>query len=320
MRVCAVSSVVLLFAACGEHASYRSPDGRFRVVAAVEATDPAGHTNVARALAAAPADATIVVFAPASLPPSEQRGTRRTVLVGGDGTLPAGVAAAITGANGADAAVDLALLHCHGIEIPARIPLGAQVLTAANQAAGGARQTGPGDVVLQLLRMQHAALLSGEPTTDVVFRLGFVQMRDDARFTSTRDAVVAAAQRQKRLVVSSKIADGSDANVDALVAALVDEGCRAIVLASDGPLALPNATAKAVAQKVALLALDPTLSTPASCVLGCEPAQLGRAAAAALQQLAPAGCALVELHGEASAPPTAAARHAVHDALQLQPN
>ena len=320
MRVCAVSSIVLLFAACGDHASYRSPDGRFRVVAAAAATGAAASANVAAALAAAPADAALVVFAPAALPSTEQRGTRRTVLVGGDGTLPPGVDATITPSNGADAAVDLALLHCHGIDIPARIPLGAQVLTAANQAAGGSRQPGPGDVMLQLLRLQHAALLSGEPTTDVVFRLGFVQVRDDVRLHSTRDAVVAAAQRHKRLVVSSKIADGSEANVDALVAGLVDEGCRAIVLASDGPVALTTATAKATAQKVALLALDPTLSTPASCVLGCEPAQLGRAAAAALQQLAPAGCALVELHGEATAPQSAAARHAFHEALQLRPN
>ena len=320
MRVRAALSVVMLFAACSERDSYQSPDGRFRVVAAIEATGQAGNANVANALAAAPADATIVVFAPAALPPAAQRGARRTLLVGGDGSKPAGVAAAITGANGADAAVDLALLHCHGIEIPARIPLGAQVLTPANQAAGGVRQTGPGDVVLQLLRMQHAELLSGEPTTDVVFRLGFVQVRDDARLHSTRDAVQAAAQRHKRLVVSSKVADGSEANVDALVAGLVDEGCRAIVVASDGPLTLTTATAKAAAQKVALLALDPTLSTPASCVLGCEPAQLGRAAAATLQQLVPAGCALVELHGDATAPQSAAARHAFHEALQLRPN
>lgn len=320
MRVRAALSVVLMFAACGEHALQRSPDGRFRVTAAIEATDPAANAHLAKALAAAPADAMLVVFAPAALPPQAQSGARHTLLVGGDGTLPAGVAAAITGANGAEAAVDLALLHCHGVEIPARVPLGAQVLTAANQAAGGARQPGPGDVVLQLLRIQHAELLSGEPTTDVVFRLGFVQVRDDARWHNTRDAVEKAARRHKRLVVSSKVADGSDANVDALVAGLVDEGCRAIVLASDGPLALPNATAKAAAQKVALLALDPTLSTPASCVLGCEPAQLGRAAAAAVQQLAPAGCALVELHGEASAPQSTAARHTFHEALQLQPN
>lgn len=320
MKVRVALSVVLLFAACGERDSYRSPDGRFRVTAAVEATGPAGNANVANALAAAPADATIVVFAPCPLPPEAQRGARRTLLAGGDGTLPTGVAAAISGANGADAAVDLALLHCHGIEIPARIPLGAQVVTTANQAAGGVRQTGPGDVVLQLLRMQHAELLSGEPTTDVVFRLGFVQVRDDARSHRTRDAVQAAAQRHKRLVVTSKVADGSEANVDVLVAGLVDEGCRAIVLASDGPLTLTTATAKAAAQKVALLALDPTLSTPASCVLGCEPAQLGRAAAAALQQLVPAGCALVELHGEATAPESTAARHAFHEALQLRPN
>lgn len=306
MRLRTALLVVLLSAACGERPLYRSSDGRFRVVA--------------NSLAAAPADAALVVFAPDALPPAAQRGSRRTLLVGGDGSLPAGVDVAIAAANGADAAVDLALLHCHGIDLPARIPLGAQVLTAANQAAGGSRQPGPGDVVLQLLRMQHAALLSGEPSTDVVFRLGFVQVRDDARSARTRDAVQAAAQRHKRLVLTSKVADGSEANVDALVAGLVDEGCRAIVLASDGPLALATATAKAAAQKVALLALDPTLSTPASCVLGCEPTQLGRAAAGALQQLAPAGCALVELLGEASAPQSAAARHAFHDALQLQPN
>lgn len=320
MKVRTALSFVLLFAACGEHALFRSADGRYRVVATADASGTAGPTNVATALANAPTEATLVVFAPAAVPTPEQRGTRRVLLVGGDGTLPANVDAAVAGADSAAIAVDLALLHCHGIEIPARLPLGAIVLTRANEAAGGARQPGPGDVALQLLRMQHQALLSGEPTTDVVFRVGLVQAHDGAASARTRDAVLAAAQRHKRLVVTSKSAAGNAANVDALVAGLVDEGCRAIVIAGDGPLSLTTALTKAAAQKVALIALDPTLSTPAHCVIGCEPEQLGRAAAATLQQLTPAGGALVELHGEAAAPEAAAARFALHDTLQLRPN
>lgn len=317
MKVRTALSFVLLFPACGEHALHRSADGSFRVVAAADAGGTAGPTNVATALAAAPAEATLVVFAPAALPTPEQRGTRRVLLVGGDGTLPANVDAAVASADSAAIAVDLALLHCHGIEIPARLPLGTLVLTRANLAAGGMRYPGPGDVAMQLLHMQHQALLSGEATTDVVFRLGFVQTHDDGPSTRTRDTALAAAQRHKRLVVTTKSAAGNEANVDALVAGLVDEGCRAIVIAGDGPLPLTTATGKAAAQKVALIALDPTLSTPADCVLGCEPSQLGRAAAAALRQLTPAGGAMVELHGETTAPQFAAARSAFHEALQL---
>lgn len=315
MKVRTALSFVLLFAACGEHALFRSPDGRYRVVATADASGTAGPTNVTTALANAPTDATLVVFAPAAVPTPEQRGTRRVLLVGGDGTLPPNVDAAVASVDGAAVAVDLALLHGHGIEIPARLPLGAIVRTRANEAAGGTRQPGPGDVALQLLRMQHQALLSGEPTTDVVFRIGFVQVHDGAASARTRDAVLAAAQRHKRLVVTSKSAAGNEANVDALVAGLVDEGCRAIVIAGDGPLSLTTATAKAATQKVALIALDPTLSTPANCVIGCEPPQLGRAAAGALRQLAPAGGAMVELHGEATAPQFAAAREAFRAAL-----
>lgn len=50
--------------------------------------------------------------------------------------------------DAAAAAIDLALLACHGIALPPKVALGVRIVDAASAAAGGAPRPGPGDVGL----------------------------------------------------------------------------------------------------------------------------------------------------------------------------
>lgn len=306
---------VVLLAACGDGALLQSADGRWRLLGEVDTARAEATASTAALLANGPKDAVVVVFAPAELPTRAGRGARRAVFVG---TPPEGPEAdadtIVQGAEGGDVAVELAVLHCHGVEVPKVLPLGARVWTAANRQTGGTQRPGPGEVMLQMLRMRHRELLSGELRTDAVCRIGFVGV-GTAR--GAGDAAAAAAKRFRHIELVPKVASDAVA-LPAVLGELLDGGCRAVIVATPAPLQLGELRTRAQARHALLLVLDPTLQTEADCVLGADPEQLGRAAAEAVRSLVGDRGSLLELH-RAIAPTTARTRDAFHKALELAP-
>lgn len=304
-----------LLAACAERAVLQSADGRWGLVGEVDTASAEAGPRTRELLATGPADAVMVAFAPAELPDRAARGARRAVYVG---TPPEGrgtdADVIVQGDDGVELAVELAVLHCHGIEVPKVLPLGPRVRSSAGSQAGGAKRPGPGDVMLQMLRMRHRELLSGELRTDAVCRIGFVAVGETR---SKGDAAAETGKRFRHVELVQKVA-GDAAALPAVLGELLDGGCRAVIVAAPAPLQLGELRARATALSTLLLVLDPTLQTEADCVLGADPDQLGRAAAEAVRSLVGDRGRLLELH-RATTPDAARVRDAFHEALELTP-
>lgn len=214
--------------------------------------------------------------------PTPAAGAPKPVLLafGDELRCPPGIDAVVVADHGAAAAVDLALLFCSGIAPPPKLPLGARIVNAANQAAGGTTRPAPGDVVLQLLRQQHAGLLNTSPSTDVVFPIGLLRGADDPTSKAIAASVRTAAGRYPQLELIDR-ADSAAATLAPLAREFVQRGVRAILVvlpAQDAPSLTAVQTA-AAEQNVAVFAIDPSLQcTTATCVVGSDAQILGRAA------------------------------------------
>jgi hypothetical protein len=218
-------------------------------------------------------------------------------------TMPAN-AARIVEENGGAAAVDLAVLWLAGAfnksggpeGPPPRLALGTRVHTAANAAAGGAPRPAPGDLMLAMLRTEHAGLLR-VPATTGSQALGLLRAGDAAWQQQAADEVRAAAKRHPQLVVHERTAPAggsvATANASALAALateLLDLGCRALLIATDRGDAVAAIATVATARQAAVLALDPSLkTTAATVVLGADQEVLGRAAGEQLAAMLSAG-------------------------------
>lgn len=315
MRWFAPLLAVVLLAACEDRALVLSADGRWRLLGEIDTASAEASARTTALLANGPTDAVVVAFAPAALPPRAALGARRAVFVGTPAEGHEAEADTIVqGAEGGDVAVELAVLHCSGIEVPRTLPLGARVRTSANRRTSGTQRPGPGDVMLQVLRMRHRELLSGELRTDAVCRIGFVAV-GSAR--SAGDAAAEAKKRFQHIELVPKVANDAGALL-AVVGELLDGGCRAVIVATPAPLELGELRTRAKALHALLLVLDPTLQTEADCVLGADPEQLGRAAAEAVHSLVGDRGSLLELRATTE-PTTARIRDAFHKALELTP-
>lgn len=305
----------VLFAACADRAVLQSADGRWRLLGEVDTAGAEVAARTTKLLANGPSDAVVVAFAPTELPPRAALGGRRAVFVGTPTEgREADADTIVQGAEGGDIAVELAVLHCHGIEVPKVLPLGARVRTAATRQTGGTQRPGPGDVMLQMLRMRHREVLSGELRTDAVCRIGFVAV---GAARGVGDAATAAARRFRHVELVPKVAADAAA-LPAVLGELLDGGCRAVIVATPAALQLGELHARAEALHALLLVLDPTLQTDADCVVGPDPDQLGRAAAEAVRSLVGDRGNLLELH-PSSSPTAMRTRSAFHKALELAP-
>jgi hypothetical protein len=208
--------------------------------------------------------------------------------------------------SAAGVAVDLAVLWLQGVQLPTKLPLGTRIVTAANAAAGGSARPAPGDLVVSMLRSQHAALL-GERPGDAAQPVGLLRANDTEQHRRTADEVRAAASRHRHITLHERNANGDAAALPKLATELLDVGCRVLLVAPDDPAAVAAITALAEPRKAAVFALDPTLrAAGAVCVLGADQEVLGRAAGEHLVATLPNGGNLVLV--QASASPHAEAR------------
>jgi hypothetical protein len=311
-----LTTISLLLTACGCGSGDGNGDAVGRGAGRLEFTAPIAIADVAGAPISAAAQVATSVDAATRIGARFATASKRPKLVVlADGrtatdSLLATADALVVPDDGIAAAVDLALLWSHGTAPPSRLPLGAQIITAADQAAGGHRRPAPGDLVLQVLRGQHAELLTTTPAIDVVFRVAFVG--SSPATVALRPKVAAAVKRYPQLELSAE-PGGAIAPVElaATIEALGKRGCRAALIAVDPAGEVLPAAAKGAADKaqLALLLLDPLLrAQPAHAVIHGDPEIAGRAVADTLRQLLPAGGQVMEVIDPATRAFTDAAR------------
>lgn len=291
-----------LLTGCGEPPLAQDPAGRYRIVARIPVSDPidrardalAAHVAAhgppgalfadcaAGAAAAAPGSPLIAIASPPA-----------------DAAIDP-LATFVVDETGAAIAVDMALLACAGIAVPARLPIGTHVLTSGNRAGGGAARTAAGDLIAGLLRRQHAEVLDPEARRDVVFRMGVLVFSGaNGWHARVRDELALAARRYRHIDLVTRDAAGSIAQQTEIARALLDEGHRAIFVTTDDPETLGTIAGDARDRRVALVVLDRELrGSHATCCIGADQTVLGRAAGEALAALLRDGGTIVELCGE----------------------
>ncbi len=315
----ALAVVLALFVGCSPDVAV---EGGLRVAAAI-GVDAGEGPAVAAAAAAVRAGGAIVVVALDAQGLAVARRLRageapalRVVAVA-ETPAPQTDETLVVPADPAPVAVDLALLACHGVGLPRQVAVGLRVVDAANAAAGGALRPGPGDVGLAVLARQHAAQLTTTPTTDVVFRVGMVaSVGGESESGRAIARARAAAARYPQLVVEARVGDGTLAHAESALRELLAANVRAIVVALADPAPLAAVAARAAELRIPIVAIEPLLrASPAACVVGSDPAAVGRALGEAARGAAPAGGALVLLRPSGSA----AAEDAFRAALAPRP-
>lgn len=314
-----------LAAGCSERALLQDAEGRYRLVARLP--NDRIDAELPRLLAAH--DGGVVLFAQdrgaaAAALPHTERGAERprvpVVAIDAPGASPLAEAPAVTrivADHGATAAVDLALLTCHGIGVPPQLLLGASI---AHPGAAERRLPSPGSLVLELLRREHAELLTDARAHDVVFRCGFVPLAGDGRHARAAAAAVTAAARYPQLVLERRDGDGTAARQAELGRELLETGCRALLVTADEPATLAPLAAACAERNAALLLVDATAPCEhATCSVGADPDSLGRAAGEVIRQLAPDGAAIVVVGAAPSADRQEAIERGLATALRLEP-
>jgi hypothetical protein len=269
-----------LLAACGDAPLLQDASGRYRIVARIDAADVGPGLGDAARKHGEP----LLVIAH-----DDSRARRaaampdrrfRIVAVGraphAGSALRPDLDVLVVEETGAAAAIDIALLWCHGITPPRQLTVGTRIVVPGD-SGGGTPSPAPGDFVLELLRHQHRDLLTAPPKTDVVFRIGLATLHAN-------------------LVLEHRDAGGDPARLDAAARDLMALGCRAVLVSTDDPASLSAIAESARAGNAALIVFDPLARCAgAGCSVGCDQQTLGRAAAQAARRLLPEGAAIVEL-------------------------
>ena len=217
--------------------------------------------------------------------------------------------------TGADAAIDLALLACQGAPpTRARYELGARTWTSANRAAGGATTAGPADAIFALLRSQPAGAGESPTTATTVHKVALLtSAQPTASQRTLADDVRAAASRRQNLELFEP----------ASATAAVERGADALLLTTSDPqitAAAKRAARKAADRSAAVIVLDPMLvAANDTCRIGCPPAAVARATAAAVRRLLPEGGDVVFCAPQNAAELTGARITAVANALGFDP-
>jgi len=299
------------FAACGDgQKPMQDPSARYRIVQSVD-----GQWDGDVDLVFAHDDT--VAFAAAEASKSKGRTGIQFVGIGGlpdqglkwvvEGVL----AASIEQPTGAEVAIDMALLACSGIAPPRRIAPRVHVYTKANLAAGGEVVPRPDEVVLDLLRRQHADVLTTQPTIDIVFRMGLVDNDGgDPWFAALRTELTAAAKRYPQIAFDCR------PSVEELIA----QNYNAILVAPKEGKVLAAACKEAMAHDIKVIVVGRELgSDDFTCFVGADPMQLGEVAGGQVARLlGPAGGTIVELQGPSTSHATQQRHAGFRKALGLK--
>lgn len=329
---CSSLAALAALAACNggaPDAVLQSPDGRFRVLhqADLRWKGDLAQTETEAALERLPEIDVIYAhndpMARGAAEACRQKGRESVRIVGVDGLPGEGRAYVENGlldatfsypTCGAEA-IDLALLACSGVSgLPKDIRLGTRKFTRANVAAGGAPITSPGDIVMANLRTQHGAVLTTEPTIDVLFRVGMAQCTDDEpwRVQMGKD-LRAAADRYPQIELMYRSAADDTEKQRGIVRDFITQQVNAILISPKESKALAAVCREAVDAGIHVIVIDRELGGTAddyTCFIGGDNTRIGRAAGEHVRALlGDAGGAIVELQGLMTSSP-AQERHA----------
>lgn len=223
-----------------------------------------------------------------------------------DGVLDATIERPTCGAE----AIDLALLAANGVQVPAVLMLGTRLFTRANLAAGGAAVPAAGDIALAGLRRQHAEVLTTEPKTDMVFRIGMAERSGgDAWHAALREDLQKAAARYPQVKLECRSAADAEQQ-RAIVREFVAQGFLCILIAPEGSADLAQVCKEAMAAGIRVVAIGaPLADGERTCLVGGDDTAIGRAAGQHIRSLLPQGGDIVELQGL----PTSKAAQERHD-------
>ena len=260
----AVLATLALTSCGGEPALLQSPDGSLRVVAFEDCKDAdvgtrlaaifAKHDRIdlvvvegnesARAAVAAIAARNASHAACAALALGGDANAQQQLLAGGT------LAAWVEDASGAGAALDLAVIAHAGGEAPSRLSVGPR--SFGKGSATPSRTPSAGDVVLTMLRNQHANTLAGASP----LRIG-VALRETAseRGRALRSDVADWSTAHATIAVVVVDAEGDAARQRAQIAELVAQKCDALVVSGDTFADIVDACRQANGHGVEVVAL-----------------------------------------------------------------
>jgi ABC-type sugar transport system substrate-binding protein len=218
-------------------------------------------------------------------------------------------------------AIDLALLACNGVQFPSQLRelvVGTRVWTRANHA-GGKAISSPGEIMLTNLRHQHAAILTTEPKTDQIFRIGMAQCNDAEPWREAmREQMKAWARRYPQVEFSYRDAANDTEKQRGIVRDFVDQGYNAIIVSPKESGSLASACKDALTKQIAVVVLDRKLGTDDFTVfVGGDNLAIGRAAGETIKELLPNGGAIVELQGLMTSSPAQERHRGFVEALGL---
>ncbi|MBK8095618.1 MAG: substrate-binding domain-containing protein [Planctomycetes bacterium] len=328
--------LLLLAAACGDHgpaAVLASGDGKWRVVHVAEAQwkGDRGRAEMEAALERlAQIDLVYahndpMAFGAATA--ARQKGRTGIRFVGidalpdegrkyvADGALDATIEYPTLAAE----AIDLALLAANGIELARQYTFGTRVWTRTNLAAGGTPIASPATTMLVALRREHAAILTTEPKTDQIFKIGMAQCTDDEPWRAAmRTDMQAWARRYPQVEFHYRAADDDTEKQRGCVRDFVAQGCHAIIVSPKESLALAAACKEALAAGIRVIVLDRELgSDDYTTFLGSDNVAIGREAGMVIRELLPAGGTIVELQGLMTSSPAQQRHQGFVEALGL---
>ena len=233
---------------------------------------------------------------------AEQRGKVRLVVAGvptaeakalvADGTFDATAEQSV---QCGDAALALAAMAARRIDVHRHFALGVCWFTKANLAADGARVPAPGDLALQVLRLQHPA---PPVTNDALLQIICIADGSSAWCRAALadfEAKGKDARRHPGLALVSKTVDKTD-ELAAALDGTASANPAAVVLITTAAAGSEAARQRALARacKVIVIGQQPTDEHYTSHV-GPDPETIGRAAGAAIQQLRPDDARILEL-------------------------
>jgi ribose transport system substrate-binding protein len=324
--------------ACGaEGPLMRSADGRIQLVFAADAKwlQDEGRREMESALALHP-DIDLVFahndpMARGAQLAAEQAGRTGIRFVGIDGLPHEGVRYVQEGKldatfeypTGGAEAVDLAILLLRGVRVPREITLGTRSFTRDDVDRGGTAVPGPGAVVVEELRAQHAAILENPRRDGRPLRLGMSQcnLAEPWRTQMNEDVRARAAAYGSAVELVERDAQ-NDANVQReQVLELIAQGVDAILVSPKEEVVLVPATRAAIAAGVPVLVLDRRLgSEDYTCFIGGDNVAIGRTAGEFVARLlGEGGGRIVEIQGLGTSSPARDRHRGFVEALGLEP-
>jgi len=220
-------------------------------------------------------------------------------------------------------AIDLALLLCNGVQLNEQVrdlKLGTRTWTRQNLARGGDGRVSPDQIALDTLRRQHAKILTTQPATDEIFRVGMAQCTDDEPWrTAMREDLIAAAGRYPQIEFDYRSADDDNEKQRSIVRDFVAQGYHAILLSPKETLALAAPCKEALARGVHVVVIDRELGTDDySVFIGDDNLLIGNAAGMEIEKLLPDGGTIVEIQGLMTSSPARERHDGFVEALGLE--